>query len=122
MATRSTTYAATVLRLEGAAVALAAGLAYQSLEGSWFWFAVLFLVPDLFMLGYLAGPRVGAVVYNVGHTYLFPAALLALWLAVQEIDVLRVCALWTAHIGVDRLIGFGLKDPVGFKHTHLGRV
>ncbi len=31
-------------------------------------FVVLILAPDLSMLGYLAGSRVGAAVYNVVHT------------------------------------------------------
>ena len=25
-----------------------------------------------------------------------------------------------AHIGIDRALGYGLKLPSGFKHTHLG--
>ena len=35
-------------------------LAYHWQLGSWWTFAALFLVPDLSMLGYLAGPSVGA--------------------------------------------------------------
>ena len=50
-----TTYASTILRLEGAATMLDAGFAFHHLDGSWVWFAVFFLMPDLFMLGYLGG-------------------------------------------------------------------
>ena len=117
-----TTHASTILRLEGAATMLAAGFAFHHLEGSWVWFAVLFLVPDLFMLGYLGGLRVGAAVYNVAHTYLVPGALLTVWLVVPEVEVLRIAAIWVAHIGFDRMLGYGLKDATGFKHTHLQRV
>jgi hypothetical protein len=120
--TATTTITATVLRLEGAAVFAASLLAFQYLDGAWFWFVVLFLVPDLFMLGYFAGPRIGAFVYNVAHTYLFPAAIVGVWLVVREVELLQVAAIWTAHIGFDRLLGFGLKDATGFKHTHLHRV
>jgi hypothetical protein len=116
------TYVATVLQLEGAAVMLMAVYAYHAIGGPWLWFGAFFLVPDLSMLGYLGGVRAGAVVYNVVHTYVLPFVLLLLWLIVREIDVLQVVAIWVAHIGTDRMLGFGLKDLTGFKHTHLQRV
>ena len=31
------------------------------------------------------------------------------------------CA-WAFHVGVDRALGYGLKTPDGFTHTHLGRI
>ena len=114
--------AATTLRLEGAAVMLASGVAFQALGGSWGWFAVFFLVPDLFMLGYLKDLRVGASMYNVAHTYLAPGFLLVVFLLTPEVEILRIATVWTAHIGMDRLLGHGLKYPTGFKHTHLQRV
>jgi hypothetical protein len=82
---------------------------------------VLFL-PDLFMVGYLASTRVGAAIYNIGHSYLAPAAL---WLvaAVLESSGTKAAALvWAAHIGMDRALGFGLKYPDSFRNTHLGRL
>ena len=85
------------------------------------WFAALFLVPDVFMVGYLKGLRIGAIVYNVAHTYLGPGLLLALWLITPEIELLPIAAVWTAHIGLDRMLGFGLKYRTAFKHTHLHR-
>ncbi len=57
-----------VLRLEGAIFLGAACVAFASLAGSWGWFAALFLVPDVAMLGYLCGARVGAIAYNVAHS------------------------------------------------------
>ena len=112
---------ATVLRVEGAAVMLASGLAFQTLDGSWVWFAILFLLPDLFMIGYLKDRRVGAVVYNTAHTYLAPSLLVGLWLMMPEPEILRIAAVWTAHIGLDRMLGYGLKYRTAFKHTHLHR-
>ena len=64
----------TLLRLEGVAVMLGAGFGYQLIHGGWPMFALLFLVPDLSMLGYFAGKRIGAIAYNTGHSYLGPAA------------------------------------------------
>ena len=116
------TSASTILRVEGLVVMLGAVAAFQALDGSWGFFALLFLAPDLFMLGYLRGPRMGAWVYNFAHTYPTPAALAALWFVQPNVDILLVAAIWIAHIGFDRALGYGLKDVSGFKNTHLHRV
>jgi hypothetical protein len=111
-----------LLRLENLAVAIAAGLAFHRLGSNWMLFAVLFLAPDLAMLGYLAGPRIGARLYNLAHTYVAVALLAALsWTAGSEAG-LQVALIWCVHIGVDRALGYGLKYPSGFADTHLGRL
>lgn len=110
-----------LLRLEGAA-AFAAGLAaYVALADGWLTLAVVALAPDLAMVGYAFGPRVGARLYNLAHTYLVPAVLAALGLSVLP-GVLPVACVWLAHIGIDRAFGFGLKSETGFGLTHLGRI
>jgi hypothetical protein len=111
---------ALTLRLEGGVALVLAAWAYQSLGANWWLFAALFLVPDIFMLGYLRGNRIGAAVYNVGHTYLVPAALALVGVAFGTNMLLPVAIIWAAHIGFDRLMGYGLKSPAGFKVTHLG--
>jgi len=55
-----------ILRLEGLGVLTAAIALYASLNTSWWLFAALLLAPDVFMIGYLAGPRLGALLYNMG--------------------------------------------------------
>ena len=117
-----TTRTATVLKLEGGAVALASGAVYQMSDGSGLLFALLFLVPDVFMLGYLRNPRFGALVYNLGHTYLTPLVLTGIWLLASTPALLWVSLIWIAHIGFDRALGYGLKDSSGFKNTHLQRI
>ncbi|MGB3337275.1 MAG: DUF4260 domain-containing protein [Devosia sp.] len=107
-------------RLEGFA-ALALGVAaYIWLGQSWLVFALLFLAPDLFMLGYLRSPRLGALSYNLAHTYAAPALLALLGLAIGPLAY-GLAAIWVAHIGFDRLLGYGLKLD-GFEQTHLGPV
>jgi hypothetical protein len=64
-----------LLRLEGAVLLALAVFFYARYSASWWLFAVLFMVPDVEMLGHLANPRVGAVAYNVFHTYLLPSVL-----------------------------------------------
>ena len=109
-----------LLRLE--ALAALAGLAawYQSASADWLMFAVLFLVPDLSMLGYLAGRRIGAVCYNAAHSYLGPIALLA----AAQVDprLLPFGLIWAAHVAFDRALGYGLKYGTAFGDTHLGLV
>jgi hypothetical protein len=112
----------TLLRLEGLAALAAALAGYWHAGFSWAAFALLFLTPDLAMLGYLGGPRVGAAIYNLAHTYaLAGAAVLAGFLGGLPF-VAAVSLIWIAHIGFDRALGYGLKFPAGFADTHLGRI
>jgi hypothetical protein len=110
-----------MLRLEGAAALVCASLAYSTLDGRWSVFALLFLLPDLSMLGYLAGRRVGAASYNTAHSYLGPALLAALGAASGAHTLLLVACIWAAHVGFDRMLGYGLKYGTRFGDTHLGR-
>jgi hypothetical protein len=108
-----------LLRLEGLTVlALALG-AYLWLGGPLWLLAVLALAPDLSMVGYLAGPRVGAFAYNAVHTYVLPLVLGAAGVYTGTTLAVLVALVWVGHIGADRLVGYGLKYPTDFKHTHL---
>lgn len=111
-----------LLRLEGLAVAAATATLYARVGASWWLFAALWLVPDLSMLGYLAGPCRGARVYNTFHTYAVPAVLALSALLLNRRDLMPFALIWANHIGVDRLLGYGLKYADGFGWTHLGRV
>ena len=110
------------LYLEGGVLLLAGVLAYWRTGGNWLLFAALLLAPDLSMLGYLLGPRVGAAIYNLAHAALWPAILiLAGWLGGQPLAL--ACGLiWLCHLGMDRALGFGFKYPTKFQDTHLQRV
>jgi len=112
----------TILRLEGAVVLTAAAMAYAQLGAGWMTFALLFLTPDVSMLGYLMGPRIGAVAYNSGHSYILPAALGALGVWLHAHLPVTLSLIWVAHIGFDRMLGYGLKYATAFGHTHLGVV
>lgn len=111
-----------LLRCEGAAVLTVAVAAYASLGASWWLFTAVFLLPDLSMAGYLKGPRLGARVYNAAHTYTAPLLLGLAGAAVSRPLLLALGAVWVAHIGLDRMLGYGLKLPCGFADTHLGRI
>jgi Domain of unknown function (DUF4260) len=108
-----------VLRGEGLLVLVAATCAYSLTAISWWMFAMLFLVPDMFMLGYLRNNKIGSIIYNIGHTYILPGGLLlAAQLSAQPM-LMALSLIWIAHIGFDRVLGYGLKYANGFKSTHL---
>jgi hypothetical protein len=111
-----------ILRAEGGALALAAVVAYAHLDAGWWLFAVLALAPDLAMAGYLAGPRVGALAYNAAHATIGPIALGLVGAFSGQQAALAVALVWLAHVGVDRMLGYGLKYPTAFADTHLGRI
>ena len=106
------------LRLEGLAVLALALLVFARGGHSWMLLAVLFLAPDLSFLAYLAGPRVGAMVYNAAHSHVGPVVAAAAALLTGRPPVLA--CIWSAHIGFDRMLGYGLKYPTAFRDTHLG--
>lgn len=108
-------------RLEGLAALGLALTAYAWLGQSWLLFGLLFLAPDLFMLGYLRSRPVGAVVYNLGHSYVAPALLALLGYVVGPV-AFGLAAIWMAHIGFDRMLGYGLKLNDRFDETHLGLI
>jgi len=112
----------TLLRLEGLAALVAALTTYGSLGGSWGWLAALFLVPDLSMLGYLAGARVGSVCYNAAHSYLGAVLLGAAAYALHSALLGQLALIWCAHVGFDRALGYGLKYATAFTDTHLGLI
>ena len=114
--------ARTLLRLEGLALFAGMTLLYALWDGSWWVYALLFLAPDLSFAGYLAGPRIGAAVYNAAHSYLAPMALMTAGLALPSPLTLSLAMIWLAHIGIDRALGYGLKYSTGFGFTHLGRI
>lgn len=107
-------------RAEGAAVLALALVAYGTTGANWWLFAALVLVPDLSMVGYAAGPRTGALIYNLAHTYSAPAALIAVAFIASQPLVLAAAIVWIAHIALDRMLGYGLKLSGGFKSTDLG--
>ena len=111
-----------LLSIEGAAVFLAAIWVFFAQGNPWWLFVLLILAPDLAMLGYLLGPAIGSYVYNAVHLYVWPLALLAYTLYTGNPLMLPFALIWAAHIGMDRMLGYGLKYPSAFKDTHLQRV
>jgi hypothetical protein len=89
---------------------------------AWYWLPILFIVVDISMIGYLKNSKVGAITYNIGHSLIGPALLVALYIATSNQDVLFVSLIWLFHILADRALGYGLKHATSFNHTHLGTI
>jgi hypothetical protein len=111
-----------ILRVEGAALLVATVYLYARYGNGWLLFALLILAPDISIVGYVAGPGTGAIVYNIGHTTVLPLGLALGGVIGSSELVLSVALVWLAHIGMDRMMGFGLKHASGFGDTHLGRI
>lgn len=108
------------LQLEGAVLFGASLFLFNSTHQHWWWVPAFLFLPDIFMVGYAKSTRLGALVYNIGHTYLPPACLALYGLHSQRPFMLSIGLVWLAHIGMDRALGYGLKYDDNFKDTHLG--
>jgi hypothetical protein len=111
-----------ILRGEGLALFVLSTAGFAWSGQPWWLYAGLFLAPDLSFAAYLAGPGVGALVYNALHTTIEPAALAGLGMATGNGLLFGIAATLAAHIGFDRMLGYGLKHRAGFGTTHLGRI
>ena len=83
---------------------------------------MLILAPGLSMLGYLAGPRVGAVAYTTLHILIVPLLLALAGYVLANPMATAIALTWVIHIAVDHALGYGLKLSSGFQDTHLGRI
>lgn len=116
------------LRVEGLAVAILGTVLFAQVDSRWFLYVVGLLAPDLSMVGYIFGARIGAWVYNAAHVYVGPLLLLLVtghlveWQLLDWPDAQPIAFIWAAHIGLDRALGFGLKHRSGFRFTHLGEI
>ena len=112
----------TLLKLEELAQALLAVAVFSRLPYAWWVLPATFLLPDLSMVGYLAGPRVGALSYNLVHHKALAIAVGVAGGLLGQPALLLTGTILLFHSAFDRLLGYGLKYASGFKDTHLGRV
>ena len=111
-------------KAEGAVVFLAGLVMYWAFDSTFAWWAAIlwFFAPDISFIAYLKGNRIGSYAYNAVHTYGFGAAIFAFGLWFDTSTIATLGALWLAHSGFDRMLGYGLKSESGFKDTHLGPI
>jgi hypothetical protein len=111
-----------LLRLEGLCLLAASVAAYARFGAGWGLFAACFLLPDLSFLAYLAGARAGAAAYNAAHSSVGGVAMITVGALFAAPAFVTAGLVWTAHVGFDRALGYGLKYGRGFGFTHLGPI
>ncbi len=112
----------TLTRTEELFLAILAFYLFLSLPIHWWWFFVLLLAPDLSMVGYVLGPRVGAATYNTVHHRAVSVALFIVGAALHAPWLQAAGLILFGHSSLDRVLGYGLKYPDAFQHTHLGMI
>ena len=111
-----------LIRIEGLVI-FALGIYFYFSNGyNWTLFLLLLLIPDVSMIGYAVNQRVGAYLYNSTHTFAVPLLLLLAGQMFSLAWLTMISFIWIAHIGMDRMMGYGLKYESGFKDTHLQRL
>lgn len=111
-----------VLHIEYGAAFLFSVFLYMQADFSLWLFFLLLFVPDVTMVGYFFNPKIGAVLYNSGHSSLIPLIVLGLSLSFSNDTGLMLALIWLAHIFLDRCLGYGLKYPQAFQETHMQRI
>lgn len=111
-------------KIENVAIALLGLFIYAKMGFAWYWIPLVFIAFDLSALGYVLGPKVGAMTYNAVHNYFLPVGILLFGYAAGSTPeiVWLVCLVWIFHIAADRVMGYGLKYSDAFTHTHLGTI
>jgi hypothetical protein len=112
----------TVIKLEELGLFLLGIYLFDQMQYAWWWFLVLILVPDLSMIGYIFGNKIGALSYNIAHHRGISVVLylVGIYCSLTSIQLLGVILF--AHSAMDRMFGYGLKYETGFKFTHLGEI
>ena len=108
------------LRLDGAVLFAATIFLFAGEHVQWWIYPALLFVPDIFMVGYLLNTRLGAFLYNAGHSYFLPALMIYLAWITHHPMTIAIGIIWLGHVGFDRFFGYGLKYDSSFKDTHLG--
>ncbi|MBO1000186.1 DUF4260 domain-containing protein [Bacillus sp. SD075] len=111
-----------ILHIEGLMVLFAMIYIYSLYEFSWLIFLLLILSPDVSMLAYLINDRIGSMVYNLFHTYILTIFMISLAILLKSDALMMIGLIWSAHIGMDRLFGYGLKYTSSFKATHIQKL
>lgn len=111
-----------LIRLEEAGLLALSIWMFSLLPFQWWWFPALILTPDLSMLGYVAGNKTGAWVYNFFHHRAVAVAIFLLGVYLKNDLVQLIGVILFGHSSMDRMFGYGLKYEKGFKYTHLGEI
>lgn len=109
-----------IIQLEEAALLALSIYSLNLFHAEGWWYVLLVLGPDISMLGYLAGNKVGGGTYNLLHHKGVAVGILIAGLLLPHILLQVIGIILFGHSSMDRMFGYGLKTSQGFKYTHLG--
>lgn len=109
-----------IIKLEELAMLAISAYALYLFESPWWCYLLMFLGPDISMIGYAAGNKVGAAAYNLFHHKGVAMAVFAAGLVLNNMALQIAGIILFGHSSMDRMFGYGLKYEKGFKFTHLG--
>ncbi len=109
-----------MLKLEEFGLFFLSMLLFSELSFAWWIYPLFLLAPDLGMIGYALGPRVGAVTYNTTHHKGLAAVFYAIGILSSIPALALIGVIMLGHSSIDRVLGFGLKYGDSFQHTHIG--
>lgn len=112
----------TILKLEELGMFLACVYTLYVFDAAWWVYPILLLGPDVSMLGYAAGDKVGAWCYNFFHHKGIAVIVLLIGVYTSMDAYFFAGLILLGHASMDRVAGYGLKYENGFKFTHLGEI
>lgn len=86
----------------------------------WWIYILLYLAPDIGMIGYIFNNKIGAITYNIFHHKAIATLLIIVGFLSTDQYLLLTGIVLFGHAAMDRMFGFGLKTFQGFKFTRLG--
>jgi hypothetical protein len=95
---------------------------FSKLDFAWWWYPALLFTPDLGMIGYLGGSKLGAITYNFIHHKALGISVFILGIILANPTLQLTGLILFGHSSMDRILGYGLKHPDSFQHTHLGTI
>jgi len=110
------------LKLEELVMLALSMYALYEMEASGWLYLLLALGPDISMLGYFGGNKIGAFCYNLFHHKGIAVVLFVLGVKLDNDPLFLAGVILFGHSSMDRFFGYGLKYEKGFKYTHLGMI
>jgi hypothetical protein len=95
---------------------------FSKMDFAWWWYLVFLFTPDLSMLGYVFSPQIGAWMYNFIHHKALGISIFVLGIVLASQPLQFAGLILFGHSSMDRVLGYGLKYPDSFQHTHLGMI
>jgi len=99
----------TLIKLEEVGLVLLSFYLFLALDYAWWWFPLLFFLPDISLIGFLFNKKAGAITYNFIHHKALSVALYLLG-SLTQIPALQLVGLvMFGHSSFDRVLGFELQ-------------